>query len=107
NVQIIGTLGESNKVYPDRELADAIRRAGNVYLAMRFALKPGELAQVRERLEHQPGTTPQQLATQLQIEPSHAGRFWARVKLANQLAHDFTLPRRPADMAGAWKPIQE
>jgi class 3 adenylate cyclase/CHASE2 domain-containing sensor protein len=51
--EMLGRLNEENIVFPDRELADAIRRSGNVFIGAHFELRP-------------PGTPPSQREAALQ-----------------------------------------
>lgn len=98
-------------IYPDLELADAIRHAGNVFLAMQLRLAPpgtqrtptDELA--LRLVQSEPGIEPDALAGALSLSLDEARKHWAAARMAQALMHDFTLDEHA--LAGLWADISK
>ncbi len=96
-----GQLNEQNVVYPDRELADAFRRAGNVFLSTHFTLRfrgqplPPEHAAIR-LLESSPEAAADAVRRAAGVTPEEAEGLWLRARLSLLFREEFGL-----DEAGA------
>lgn len=100
--RILGAMNEQNIVWPDLELADAVRRAGNVYLSMHFELQTGgssieRRSELIRRLEAAPvvsgpATTLALAGKATTLIPSDVNLAeWRRARVVHALMREFSL----------------
>lgn len=97
-VEIYGDVSLDQAIRDDQELADAIERAGNVYVAMylRLADPDADTAQqwsrARKFIDENPDLPLEQFASRLEVQPkSDARRLWIQVRMDRALRRDFSL----------------
>ncbi len=90
-------INEENIVWPDLELADAIRRAGNVVLSASFEMVMHD-AEVSSRetavafLREEPTATVDRLAEKLRVSPASARPLWLTARMTLILLEEFDQP---------------
>ena len=96
--QVLGNVTFQDAVYDDKELADAIERAGNVYVAMFFPIfapqhDPYQQRRaVRKALEENPRISAEATARKLGIiNPEDARELWIAARVGAALRDDFAL----------------
>lgn len=104
---MLGQFNEENLIYPDDELADAIRRGGNVYLSSHFDLRPREdalptWAALLRDVEHTPAMDERAVARTYHMDAESARRALRTAQVTALLRKDFGLDEPEAAKRLSW-----